>query len=245
VEQLLDSTAAQREQLLDAIDRSANRTLSAVSETSEVVTTEVEKLVEAVIREGENSSAALERQATAIRQATDDATARTERVVREEMAETTRNVRSIVELDLGGLFTDLMMAGRATLDKLGSMDAELSRDRVQRAEDLELTIDALTAGFSGMQQTYVRLVEAIDAVDNRVAGLERHLASFDKMSDRFDATVDRMSAKVELDLGAMRDHLTDLQPAPVVVTVAHPDARVEQTTRGGLLGKDSGTVSSK
>lgn len=55
------------------------------------------------------------------------------------MAETTRNVRSIVELDLAGLLMDLIQAGRATLDKLGSVDADLSRDRVQRAEDLNPT----------------------------------------------------------------------------------------------------------
>lgn len=242
VEQLLDTTAAQREQVLDAIDRAANRTLGAVTEQSESVTSEVGKLVDVVVREGERSAAALDRHAAAFEQVSQESVARQERMIREELGDTARNVRSIVELDLGGLFADLILAGRATLDKLSSVDGELGRDRVQRAEDLELTIDALTAGFSGMQEAFIRVLDTVGTIDQRIGAIEKSVATFDNLIEHFDATVEKIGGKLDADLGAMRAHLAELQPAPVVVTVAHPEANVQQSTRSGFLasGKDSG-----
>jgi hypothetical protein len=123
--------------------------------------------------------------------------------------------------------SDIVEASRLTLDKLGVIATDAGRDRVQRAEDLELLVDSMSKGWQGLYGAVTQLFERVGDFDDRMQHVESKLEQ-----------INRLERTVDQHLESMQQHLQELQPAPVIVTVNHPDAQVAQETRGGYVKQD-------
>lgn len=139
------------------------------------------------------------------------------RSVRVEVLDEVRSTRR----DLSGVLVGLVDANQATLDRLAQVTSTLEQDRTSRAEDLEFLVDTMTTGWDGMAKAITTLYEQGSVASERIASLEARLEQATRA------------------LEGMEHHVRELQPAPVVVTVNHPDAQVSHATRSGyLLGNE-------
>lgn len=167
---------------------------------------------------------------------------RVERALREQG----RDVAAEVRAELGSVVGELTSLSRTTLDRISGVSGELDRDRLQRVEDLELVIDSLSSGWQGLYAGMSQLTERTEDVDVRLAGIERRLDSMRNLERTVDDALAGVREQLETHLVTLERHMADLQPAPVMVTVNHPEAQVSQTTRGGYVsgGQESGQSSS-
>jgi hypothetical protein len=149
-----------------------------------------------------------------------------EHTVREQAREISGEIRT----DLASLMGEMATLNRATLDRLAAVSGDLDRDRLQRVEDLELLVDSMTTGWKGIYGAVTQVFDRAGEIDGRIGSLERTL----------EQSLAQVRQQLETNLGAMQQHLKELQPAPVVVTVNHPDAQVAQTSRPGYTtGQES------
>ena len=126
--------------------------------------------------------------------------------------------------ELTSVLTNLVDANRASLDRIASVASTLDEDRARRAEDTELIVDTVATGWEGLAGAMKSLYE--QAADNamRIAAIEQRLSQIRDLETAVDATMEDLRSQVR-----------DLAPAPVVVTVSHPEAEVRNTARGGWL----------
>jgi chromosome segregation ATPase len=137
-----------------------------------------------------------------------------ERTVVQQLASTQR--------ELSSAMSSLVDANRATLDRVTSLTSTLDDDRARRSEDVEVIVDTVTTGWEGLAGAIKALFEQNDELSRRIAGIEQRLTQIRDLEDAVEGT-----------LGELRSHVKDLAPAPIVVTVSHPEAEVRNETRTG------------
>jgi hypothetical protein len=137
-----------------------------------------------------------------------------ERTVVQQLASTQR--------ELSTAMSSLVDANRATLDRVTSLTSTLDDDRARRSEDVEVIVDTVTTGWEGLAGAVKALFEQNDELSRRIAGIEQRLTQIRDLEDAVGGT-----------LGELRSHVKDLAPAPIVVTVSHPEAEVRNETRTG------------
>lgn len=126
--------------------------------------------------------------------------------------------------DLADVVAGLAEADTAVLEQLGTMGRVIEDERTGRAQDLEFLVDTMTTGWQG-------LASALTTLHEHSA---RTLDRLDELEQRF-SSLGSMERSVEQSMRRLEGHLMELQPAPVIVTVNHPDAHVQNTTKGGWL----------
>lgn len=161
--------------------------------------------------------------------------------VREELAPTRRDVQQLVELDIDRALSGLAKSQDTTLDRIGGVTGAIERERVQRAEDLELVVDAMSSGWKAVFGAVEQMLERVDTVDQRMASLETRISEIGRLEVTVEEALSTMKTRLDHSMESMELHLRELQPAPVIVTVNHPNAEVAQQTRGGHISieKDS------
>jgi DNA repair ATPase RecN len=137
--------------------------------------------------------------------------------------------------DLGGMVGELADANRMTLDRLGNLSSELDRDRLQRLADFEQLVDSMSAGWEGLYGSMSKLFDSAETVEQRMMGIERRLEAVRDLERTVDEALVEVREQLQSHLSGMQRYLSDLQPAPVTVTVNHPEAQVTNTTRSGFL----------
>ncbi|MBC7644243.1 MAG: hypothetical protein H7123_03885 [Thermoleophilia bacterium] len=160
-------------------------------------------------------------------------------MLRTELEPTRRGVRDLAELDLGAALGDLATAGTVTLDRLSGVTDDLGRDRVQRVEDLELLVDSMAKGWQGVYGAIGKLFERVESFDERFNKFEKQLDAIGTLEGSVEDTLTTMRNQLEANLTEMQNHLQELQPAPVIVTINHPEATVQNTTKGGYITPDA------
>jgi hypothetical protein len=141
---------------------------------------------------------------------------RVERTVLEQVQTTQRELSTVL--------MGLVEANRASLDRIASLASTMDEERARRTEDVEVVVDTVTTGWEGLAGAVKALFEQAEENSRRIAGIEQRLGQ-----------IRDLEGAVESTLGDLREFIRDLQPAPVVVTVAHPEAEVQNNARGGWL----------
>ncbi|MCW2924477.1 MAG: hypothetical protein JWM98_1881 [Thermoleophilia bacterium] len=126
--------------------------------------------------------------------------------------------------DVSNVLGNLVDANRASLDRVAAIASTLDEDRSRRSEDVEVIVDAVTTGWEGLAGAVKVLFEQHERTSEQVAGIEARLGQLRDLEGAVEGT-----------MAELRDLVRNLTPAPVVVTVSHPEATVQNTSRGGWL----------
>lgn len=124
--------------------------------------------------------------------------------------------------ELLGTLTSLVDANRASLDRVAAISSTLDEERTRRTEDVATIVDTVTIGWEG-------LAGAVKALYEQHAGTAQRIEAIE---DRLNQLRDLESA-VETTMNDLREVVSNLTPAPIVVTVAHSDAEIRNETRSG------------
>lgn len=154
-----------------------------------------------------------------IRKLDDELPARFGRVERNVLEQVQTTQRELSTVLMG-----LVEANRASLDRIAALASTMDEERARRTEDVEVVVDTVTTGWEGLAGAVKALFEQAEENSRRIAGIEQRLTQ-----------IRDLEGAVESTLGDLREFIRDLQPAPVVVTVAHPEAEVRNSARGGWL----------
>lgn len=146
----------------------------------------------------------------------------------DEFAETRKNVQDLVNLEIPSTLGELAQSSRETLDRLLSVTNDFERDRLQRVEDLELLVDAMTSGWQGIYSAITTMFERVQDFDSRMSSVEQQVTALNSLDGTVTAALDNVQNRMDAAISTMHQHLQELQPTPVVVSVSHPDVRVEQ-----------------
>lgn len=139
--------------------------------------------------------------------------------------------------DMSGILSTLVDVNRASLERIAAVGTVLDEERSRRAEDTELIVDTVTSGWEGLAGAMKALYQQNEQIDRRIDAIEQRLAKLRDVEQAVDGT-----------LQEFRDQIAELSPAPIVVTVSHPDASVQNTSRAGWVPErnlDSGSRSKK
>ncbi|MCW2950443.1 MAG: hypothetical protein JWN41_1456, partial [Thermoleophilia bacterium] len=161
--------------------------------------------------------------ASAVRKLDEEIPAQFDRVERNVLDQVKGSQR-----DLAHVLTGLVDANRASLDRVASIASTLDEDRSRRADDLDIVVDTMTTGWEGLAGAIKALYQQGEHIGSRIDAIEQRLS---QLRD--------LESKVDTSLSAFASHVKDLAPAPVMVTVSHPEAQVENTSRGGWLPASS------
>lgn len=126
--------------------------------------------------------------------------------------------------DLTTVLTSLVDVNRASLDRIAALASTVDEDRARRTEDVEVIVDTITTGWEGLAGAIKALFEQQHETSRRIIGIEQRLTQLRDVEGAMESTMDDF-----------RRQISDLQPAPVIVTVAHPEAEVRNSARGGWL----------
>lgn len=235
--------AVQRDvaQLEQSIASNVTRMTQGTTEAVGRVERDVDLLGESVVRFERGVSGDFDRIETQLRAAIE----RVEQGVRAEIAEPAEAVRRLEEdlpsrlggveaavlqqlqatqRELSTVMTSLVDANRASLDRIAAVASTIDEDRLRRGDEAELIVDTVTTGWEGLANAMKALFAQQEQNSKRISGIEERLAQIRNLEETVAAT-----------LGEFRDHVRDLKPAPVVVTVAHAEAEVQNTSRSGWL----------
>lgn len=147
----------------------------------------------------------------------DDLPSRLDEVERTLLAQV-RETRS----ELGSDLSALVEANRAAMDRFVAVASTLDDDRSRRAEDLAVVVDTVTTGWEGLAAAVKALYAQNEQTGERIGRIEQRLTQ-----------IRDLEGAVEETMTELRTHIRDLKPAPVVVTVSHAEAEVQNTTRSG------------
>lgn len=126
--------------------------------------------------------------------------------------------------DLSAVLGGLVDANRASLDRIAAVASTLDEERTRRTEDIGMVVDTVTSGWEGLAGAMKALFEQGERIDRRVEAMELRFAQLRDLEGAVEAAMERLRA-----------HVADLTPAPIVVTVAHADAEVQNTSRAGWI----------
>ncbi|MCW2974310.1 MAG: hypothetical protein JWN72_2583 [Thermoleophilia bacterium] len=231
-------------QLEQSIATNVTRMTQGLTDSVQRVERDVENVGETVGRFERGVHGEFDRVESQLRSAIE----RVDQSLRDELAEPSATIRKLeVELpgrfdrvernvleqvqgsqrDLAGVLTGLVDANRASLDRIASIASTLDEDRSRRADDLDVVVDTMTTGWSGLAGAIKALYEQGEQIGFRIDVIEQRM---EQLRD--------LEKGVETTMQEFRDHVKDLTPAPVVVTVSHPEAQVSNTSRGGWLPID-------
>ncbi|MCW2962304.1 MAG: hypothetical protein JWM90_2691 [Thermoleophilia bacterium] len=126
--------------------------------------------------------------------------------------------------ELSTVLAGLVDANRASLDRIASIASTLDEERTRRSEDVELMVDTVTTGWEGLAGAIKALFLQGEETNRRIAEVETSIGN-----------VHALEESVQKTMAEFQHHMANLTPAPVIVTVAHPEAEVRNTARGGWL----------
>lgn len=243
--ELLDSVKSHREQLatqLDALSSSYSQQLAEFAASSkEQIGSFADGSREQLQRHHEEIVQQSREAQQELHQHQETLADRVTRSIVDDLAPAKLHLRELVDLDMGNAMGDIALASRLVLDKLGAMSGDLDQDRVQRAEDLELMIDTLTSATQGVYGAINRVFDRVGEFNERMDSVEQRMSSIGALERAVEKGLSAVFHQLEGNLTQMQSHLRELQPAPVVVTVNHPEASVAQETRAGyVLGGSKG-----
>lgn len=128
------------------------------------------------------------------------------------------------QTELSSMLTGLVDSNRASLDRVAAVASTLDEERTRRAEDVATIVDTVTTGWEGLAGAIKALYEQHADTSRRIEAIEGRLGQLRDLEGAVQNTMTQL-----------RDVVGGLTPAPVVVTVAHPDAEVANTARGGWV----------
>jgi hypothetical protein len=219
------------------VTRMAQGTTDAVSR----VERDVDVLGETVVRVERGVHAEFDRFEAQLRTAIE----RVEQNLREELVEPTQTIKKLDEemparfsrierslldqlqgsqREMSTVLTSLVDADRAALDRLASIASTMDEDRARRAEDVDIVVDTVTRGWEGLAAAMASLYEQAEENSRRLAGIEHRLTQIRDLEGAVEQTLDRF-----------QEHMRELKPSPIVVTVSHEEAEVRNTTRSGWV----------
>lgn len=226
-------------QLEQSIAANVTRMAQSIGDNVTSVERDVEQLGESIVRFERGMHGEFDRVESQLRSTIE----RVEASLRDELVEPTETVRKLDEelparfgriertfteqvqttqRDLSGVLTTLVDVNRAALDRLAAMASTQDEERVRRSEDTELIVDTVTTGWEALAGAVKALYTQNEALDRRIDQMEQRLAKLRDVEKAVDGTLRRFD-----------EHIADLAPAPVVVTVSHPEASVQNTSKGG------------
>ncbi|MCW2926203.1 MAG: hypothetical protein JWM86_171 [Thermoleophilia bacterium] len=227
--------------LEQSIAANVTRMAATMTDTATRVERDVDVLGESVVRFERGMHNEFDRVESQLRAAID----RVESSVRDEFVEPTETVRKLDEelparfgriertlleqlqntqRDLSSVLTSLVDASRASIDRIGSLASTLDDERARRVDDVETIVDTVTTGWEGLAGAMKALFQQAEDNSRRLAAMEQRLGQIRDLEEA-----------VERSMTGFADHVANLQPAPIVVSVSHPEATVENTTRGGWV----------
>jgi hypothetical protein len=175
---------------------------------------------------------------------------RVEQSMREELVESSATVRKLDEelparfsrvertvleqvqtsqRELSSVLMGIVEANRAALDRIAALASTVDDERARRTEDVELVVDTVTTGWEGLGGAVKALFQQGEETSRRIAGIEQRLTQIRDLEGAVEGT-----------MAELRDFIRELQPAPITVTVSHPDAEVRNQGRGGWLPDNKG-----
>lgn len=140
---------------------------------------------------------------------------------------------------LGNAIDHQRELGHRTNELLNDVIAGMDRNRLQQTQDLEVLIDALTSGWQAFYATIDGLFARIDTFGERLASVEHRFDVMDQLERNVSTGLEAMREQLETQLSAVNKHMAELAPAPITVTVSHPEASVHQQTRPGYTAPAS------
>lgn len=126
--------------------------------------------------------------------------------------------------ELSTVLAGLVDANRASLDRIASIASTLDEERTRRSEDVELMVDTVTTGWEGLAGAVKALFVQGEETNRRISEVEARIGN-----------VHALEEAVQKTMAEFQHHMANLTPAPVIVTVAHPEAEVRNSARGGWL----------
>jgi ABC-type transporter Mla subunit MlaD len=146
--------------------------------------------------------------------------------VAEHVGEVAEHVNEAAEL---GIHSTIIGSAKKLDEALGQMSqvaATLEADKVQRAEDLEMLVDAMGSGWKGIQ-------ESVETLLGKVSSFEARMTRLEQLIEQLDGIESTVASALE----AMQAH-------PVVVTVSHPLGPVSTTPSVPSADADAGVHAS-
>jgi hypothetical protein len=228
-------------QLEQSIAANVTRMAQTIGDGVGGVERDVEQLGETLTRFDRGMRSEFDRVETQLRGSID----RVEESMREELVEPTEIARKLDEemparfgrierafteqlqstqRDMSGILSTLVDVNRASLERVTAIAGALDEERSRRAEDTELVVDTVTSGWEGLAGAMKALYQQNEQIDRRIDAIEKRLAKLRDVEKAVDGT-----------LQEFKEQVADLAPAPVVVTVSHPDASVQNTSRSGWV----------
>jgi hypothetical protein len=131
--------------------------------------------------------------------------------------------------ELSSVLMGIVEANRAALDRIAALASTVDDERARRTEDVELVVDTVTTGWEGLGGAVKALFQQGEETSRRIAGIEQRLTQIRDLEGAVEGT-----------MAELRDFIRELQPAPITVTVSHPDAEVRNQGRGGWLPDNKG-----
>lgn len=226
-------------QLEQSIAANVTRMAQSIGDNVTSVERDVEQLGESIVRFERGMHGEFDRVESQLRATIE----RVESTLRDELVEPTETVRKLDEelparfgriertfteqvqttqRDLSGVLSTLVDVNRAALDRIAAMASTQDEERVRRSEDTELIVDTVTTGWEALAGAVKALYTQNEQLDRRIDQMEQRLAKLRDVEQAVDSTLRRFD-----------EHVADLAPAPVVVTVSHPEASVQNTSKGG------------
>jgi anti-sigma-K factor RskA len=100
----------------------------------------------------------------------------------------------------------------------------MNEDRARRTEDIDVVVDTVIRGWEGLAAAMASLYEQAEENSRRLAGIEQRLTQIRDLEGAVEQSLDRF-----------QEHMRELKPSPIVVTVSHEEAEVRNTTRSGWV----------
>ena len=155
--------------------------------------------------------------------------------LRDELLPVRRYVGQLSELGAHTSILETSRLAQTSADQLGAIGASLDQDRLQRAADLELLVDSMTSGWKGLYGSVETLLARVDAFDQRMTRLEGRLDALSKLEPSMQGALASLQERLDSSIASMEARIVQQLPAPVTVTVSHPEARLDGQTGSGFV----------
>lgn len=155
--------------------------------------------------------------------------------LRDELLPVRRYVGQLSELGAHTAILETARVSQLTADQLGVIGASFDQDRLQRAADLELMLDSMTSGWKGLYGSVETLLARVDAFDQRMTRLEGRLDALGKLEPSMHGALASLQERLDQSIASMEARIVQQLPAPVTVTVSHPEVHVAEQPTGGFI----------
>lgn len=155
--------------------------------------------------------------------------------LRDELLPVRRYVSQLSEMGVHHIVQESARTAQQASERMTALETGMEHDRVQRAADLELLVDSMSSGWNGLYGSVEKLLSRIDVFDRRMTQLEHRLDALGKLEPSVQGTLTSLQDRLDESLASMESRIIEHLPAPVVVTVNHPNAEVSNETNSGYV----------